>query len=153
MSRQVARRANRDWFDDFFETPFNTSFVELALPDERFNSKEMRRWMPQTDVSETDKAIKITANLPGMKKEDINIDFDEETRNLKLHGEYTQEKKEDNEKFHSIERHYGKFDRNIRLPRNADVDNIRASVQDGVLYVEVPKQTEQKKKTRMISVQ
>jgi HSP20 family protein len=153
MSRQVARRANRDWLEDFFETPFDTPFMGLALPDERFNSKEMTKWMPQTDVSETDKAIKITASLPGMKKEDINIEFDEETRNLKLHGEYTQEKKEEDEKFHSIERHYGKFDRSIRLPRNVDVDNIKANVQDGVLYVEVPKKTEQKKASRMITVQ
>jgi len=149
----LPRRYN-DLFDEFFETPFRSPLWGLSmLDDERVNRNELSTWMPQTDVSETDKAIKITANLPGMKKDDIKIEFDEDTRSLKLHGEYKQEKKDEGEKFHRVERRYGRFDRSFTLPRNVDADHITANVTDGVLYVEVPKIMEKKKTARAINIQ
>lgn len=147
MSMQLFN--TRNWLDDFMDTPFRL----LMQDDERLNTKDLNRWIPQCDISETNDKVKITANLPGMKKEDIKIDFDDESRMLNLSGEYKQEKKEDKERFHRIERRYGNFYRSIQLPNNVDADHISANVKDGVLYVEVPKVQEKKKTGRMISIQ
>lgn len=158
MSMMLSRR-NRplDFFDDFFSTdilPFDRSLtMPLLMGDDRVRTSELTRWMPQVDISETDDKVKILANVPGMKKEDIKLEVDEENRSLRMWGEYSQEKKDEGETFHRVERHYGKFDRTMRLPRNVDLNNINANVKEGVLCIEVPKMQQQRKTGRAIPIQ
>jgi HSP20 family protein len=147
MSRSLARSSREDPWDTWFGRPW----LMFHEDDDRLKESSIRTWAPSTDVSETDTKIKIVANLPGMKKEDVKLELDEDTRTLRIFGEHKQEKREDNERFHSVERQFGKFERTIRLPQNADLDNINAKVEHGVLNVEIPK-VEPKSKTRAVNV-
>lgn len=142
-------------FDRDMWRPFDLGLSLLNDDRVKGMERELAAWMPATDVSETEDRIKISASLPGLKKDDVKIEFDEQSRRLKLHGEYKQEQKEDSEKFHRVERRYGKFDRSFTLPQNCDPNNIKAKMENGVLNVEVPKirQQEEKKTGRMINIQ
>jgi HSP20 family protein len=75
-------------------------------------------WKPNVDVKETDKCIHVHAELPGVKKEDISIDVSEGC--LTLSGEKKECKKEDSERYHRVERSYGKFTRQFTLPEGND---------------------------------
>ncbi|MFK5927537.1 MAG: Hsp20/alpha crystallin family protein [Desulfuromusa sp.] len=99
-------------------------------------------WAPRADISETDDEFCITAEVPGIKREDVKIDIDDHV--LSIRGENKQEKEEKGKKFHRIERYYGSFNRSFSLPQNVNEDNIEAVFKDGVLTLTIPK-TEVKK--------
>ena len=109
--------------------------------------------LPHTDISESATEIKVTANVPGMKKEDVKIDLDEEHRTLTISGEFQQENKEDTEVYHRVERHSGKFQRSVALPAEADLEKIKASLNDGVLRVSIPKKGTQEKEKKSIQIE
>eukprot|EP00698_Gefionella_okellyi_P023859 TRINITY_DN826_c0_g1_i1.p1 TRINITY_DN826_c0_g1~~TRINITY_DN826_c0_g1_i1.p1 ORF type:complete len:164 (+),score=33.94 TRINITY_DN826_c0_g1_i1:93-584(+) len=92
---------------------------------------------PSVDVKESDAAVTVQAELPGLKKEDIHINV--ENNVLTISGERSQEKVEDNERVHRVERSYGSFKRSFALPKHVQDDQIKASYNDGVLSVEIPK--------------
>ena len=112
---------------------------------------DIQTFKPPTDISETDKTIIIRSNLPGIKKKDIKIDLDDLNRVLTFYGARS-DKRDDNEVYHRVDRSYGKFSRSIELPKNADFDNIRANMEDGVLNISIPKKKKQTK-TRAINIQ
>ncbi|CAN0045489.1 unnamed protein product [Sphacelaria rigidula] len=97
------------------------------------------------DAQETDTGFEVVTDLPGMRKEDITVDVDNDTNVLTVSGERKQEReeKEDGEdgqrKFHYFERSYGKASRSIRLPQHADVSKGSADYSDGVLRLTFPK--------------
>jgi HSP20 family protein len=99
---------------------------------------------PLVDVKDSDSAITVHAELPGLRKEDINIHVENNT--LHISGERSQEKKEENERWHRVERSFGSFRRSFRLPEGVKEDEIKASCKDGVLEVVVPKKPASKKK-------
>eukprot|EP01027_Heterolobosea_sp_BB2_P027572 GEZU01043041.1.p2 GENE.GEZU01043041.1~~GEZU01043041.1.p2 ORF type:complete len:177 (-),score=88.96 GEZU01043041.1:82-612(-) len=94
-------------------------------------------FIPRMDYTETDKEYLVKCELPGLSKNDVKIDLDNDL--LTISGEKKEEKKEENERIHRLERTYGKFNRSVRLPKNIDVDNIQANFENGVLCVCVPK--------------
>jgi HSP20 family protein len=96
------------------------------------------------DIYETDDAIVIKADLPGVTKEGISIDVKD--RVLTIRGERSDEKEVKEEKFYRKERVYGKFQRAFNLPDTVDAETIDASFKDGVLKVEVPKPEQAKPK-------
>ena len=107
----------------------------------------MMRWTPLCDIKETDKCFCVKAELPGMKKEDLNIEMNDNM--LTISGERASEKKEDTEQWHCIERCYGKFSRSIKLPKNVDEKNIQAKFENGMLELTVPKTPEKPKSTKI----
>jgi HSP20 family protein len=102
------------------------------------------------DVSETDKEIRITAELPGVTEQDIDVSLDDDV--LTIRGEKKFERRNDKENFHFVERSYGTFQRSLRLPNSVDPEQVQASFENGVLTVTVPK-TEQRQRSRRIQVQ
>ena len=76
----------------------------------------------------------------------------EDDRVLKISGERKKEEEQNNDKWHRIERSYGKFLRHFRLPENTKVDEVNASIENGVLTVTVPKQTQPKPEVRAIEI-
>jgi len=96
-------------------------------------------WAPRCDVVESDKEIRISAEFPGVPKEDIHIAVDETTHMLKLDAQLHRETKQDGETWHKTERRYGYFRRAFQLPRGVQADDIKASVENGVLTVTIPK--------------
>ncbi|XP_022957037.1 17.8 kDa class I heat shock protein-like isoform X2 [Cucurbita moschata] len=103
------------------------------------------------DWKETPEAHIFKADLPGMKKEEVKVEV-EEGRVLQISGERSKEKEEKNDKWHRVERSSGKFMRRFRLPENAKVDEVKASIENGVLTVRVPKTKEKKPEIRSIEI-
>ena len=93
---------------------------------------------PETDVMETEKEIRVITEMPGLTRDNIEIDV--ENNVLTIRGEKREERTEGEQgKFHLAERRYGTFARSFVLPRDVDAESIGASFQDGVLTVTVPK--------------
>jgi HSP20 family protein len=111
-----------------------------------------RAWpRSQRDVSETDGEYLIKAELPEVRKEDVSITVQDGV--LTLAGERKQEKREDQEKVHRVERYYGAFARRFALPENADEQGIKAESRDGVIVIHIPKQRVIEPQPRQIQVQ
>jgi HSP20 family protein len=108
-------------------------------------------WSPSSDISETDKEYVIRAELPAVKKEDVQVTFEDGMITIK--GERKQQKEDKNEKYHRIESFYGTFERTFSLPDNVDSDGIRCESKDGILTVHIPKTQNVKQKAKQISVQ
>ena len=108
-------------------------------------------WFPVVDIKENDGAIMVHAELPGLKKEDINISVDKGVLNISGKREF--EKKEENDKWHRVERSYGSFHRSFRLPENVKESDIAAVCNDGVLTVTIPKDKKPEPSVRRITIQ
>lgn len=111
----------------------------------------LQLWAPRMDVSQTPSALKVTAELPGMRKEDINITV--QGGMLVLSGETKHEKKEENERYHRIERSYGKFSRTVPLPKDAEPNKIKACFNNGLLELEVPLPEQKQAQSQRIPIQ
>ena len=120
-----------------FEAPFfRTGWVE----DEASTAD----WNPSVDIYEDGDKIVIKAELPGIDKKDIAIDFKDNVLTLKGERSHDNEVKEDN--YYRRERAFGKFHRAFRLSTDINADKIEADFKDGVLKVDIPKPEEAKPK-------
>ncbi|KAK3183703.1 hypothetical protein Dsin_030989 [Dipteronia sinensis] len=113
-----------------------------------------------TDWKETPEAHLFTADLPGLRKEDVKVEVVEEagSRLLQISGDRNNNmEKEDgdqnHEKWHRVERCHGKFLRRFRLPENANTDQVKASMENGVLVVTIPKQQVKKPEKKVIEIE
>ena len=122
-------------------------FARFAGTDEDLVSGT---WAPPVDVAETQEKILVRAEVPGMRQQDIQIEF--ENGLLTIRGERKLEKSE-GVTWHRVERIYGSFSRSFTLPRTVDPERITASYREGVLEIEVPKREEAKPKQIRIAVQ
>ena len=94
-------------------------------------------WMPPVDIQETEEGYRLTAELPGLTRDDINITL--ENNVLRLAGERKFEKDVKKESYHRIERAYGNFQRSFSLPHQVNPEKVEAAFKDGVLTIAVPK--------------
>lgn len=107
-------------------------------------------WKPSVDISETQDEFVVTADLPGINREDLNVTVAD--GRLTLRGERRQAPTEPEGSVHRVERVYGTFTRAFDLPTAVNADNIAASYRDGVLSVSVPKAEEAKPKQIEVKV-
>lgn len=136
------RRGVDALFDDFF-----SGFALHPFRWDPFGLEPFRRagrslapfgeMSPHVDVSETDKAYTVTAELPGLGEDDIEVTLSE--GRLTISGEKREEKEEKERDFHLTERRYGSFRRTLRLPESLDADKVSARFDKGVLRIELPK--------------
>ncbi|KAK8561714.1 hypothetical protein V6N13_149126 [Hibiscus sabdariffa] len=106
---------------------------------------------PRIDWKETPKAHVIQADLPGIRKEQVKVEI-HEGRVLQLSGERNVDKEEKNETWHRVERGHGKFLRRLRLPENAKADEVKATMENGVLTLTIPKVEEKKPEVKSIEI-
>ena len=110
-----------------------------------WNEGFTRNWMPAVDIYENDAhELVLKAELPDMKREDIQITF--ESGILTLKGERRFESDVKRENYQRLERHYGAFSRSFTLPATVDAAHITAAYKDGVLTVKLPQREEAKPK-------
>ena len=110
----------------------------------------MSSFTPHVDACETQNGYEIEVALPGIRKEDISIDFQE--GRLTISGERRFEKQEgDGRRYQMLETQYGSFTRSFFLPDNVNPDKIKAKLENGILMVSVPKD-EQKTRKRQINI-
>ncbi|EEF57448.1 Hsp20/alpha crystallin family protein [Pedosphaera parvula] len=118
-----------------FEDPFS-----LIAPSTSF----FEGWEPNIDIYEDKEKITVNAELPGMKKEDINVSL--EGRALTISGERKEEQEHKEGDNYRAERFFGRFQRSITLPSAVNAEKINANYKDGVLTIELPKSEEAKAK-------
>ena len=94
-------------------------------------------WTPRVNVEEKEEAFEITAELPGMKKDDLDIEVQDDVLTIKGEKKFEKDEKEAN--YHICERSYGTFQRSFTLPENVKTDDIEAEYKDGILKLVLPK--------------
>jgi HSP20 family protein len=144
--------SNYDPFEEIrdIQKRFNHLFGEINNGLGKNGKEERSFWRPRVDVRETEIEFLIHADLPGLDKEQVNIELDNGT--LTITGERNFEKKEENEQYHRIERGYGRFMRTFSVPENLDPATISAKFEKGVLEVSVPKPAEKKNPVTKIPI-
>ena len=108
------------------------------------------KMMPRMDVSETEKEIEITADLPGVDESDVEIKLSNDMLTIK--GEKKSEVEKSEKDFHLVERSYGLFERTTRLPCEVEADKVRAVFKQGVLKITLPKSHSAKANERKIEI-
>jgi len=113
------------------------------------------RWRPRFNISETDRHLIISAEIPGVDKKDVSVDLSQDGRFLTIRGEKKEEKKDEEQFFHRTERRYGSFARTLRLPEGFDKekkDAIHARFDNGVLEVRINKPAGVRQETKRIEI-
>ena len=123
----------------FFPVHFDAFFNELAKSNTFVNQK------PAVNVSETDDQFKLEIAVPGLKKEDIKLNIEDET--LVISASKEEETTETKDKYTRREFNFSKFERRFQLNETVDVENIQANFADGILNIVLPKVAEEKKDT------
>jgi len=114
---------------------FETALVRTEFDDGA--KAGVDAWTPQCDVFESDSALEIQLELPGLTQTQIDVRIDGD--DLLVRGERTMERARAGERFHRVERSYGRFSRRIHLPSTVDREGVDASYRLGVLVVRLPK--------------
>ena len=107
-------------------------------------------WSPAVDIAEEESCFKITADLPDVKKEDVNVTV--ENGVLTLSGERKQEKEEKSKRFHRVERSWGRYQRSFALPPGANPEQVSAQFKNGVLAITIGKTDEAKEQRRKVEI-
>lgn len=132
-------------FKDLFQQRF---FAPSWMP--RIEFPDFTDVATSVDMFEEGDALVIKAEIPGMKKEEISIDFNGDA--VTISGEKKTEEKTERKDYYRLERSFGSFSRKLHLPLEIQVEKATAAFKDGVLEIRMPKSDAAKKKTRKISV-
>lgn len=142
FSREANDLENR--ITKFMREPLSTFFTP-DLPN-FFMPQTFIGWAPPVEISETQTEFMVKAELPGMLKKDLSIEYEKGL--LTISGEKFEEKKEgDNRRYHLVERNFGSFNRSFTFPEFVDPEKISAEFKDGILMIHLPK-TEEAMKPR-----
>jgi HSP20 family protein len=101
------------------------------------STQTLRRWMPAMDLVESGDHYVLTADLPGLSSDDVNIDVQD--RVLTISGERKSKSETTKDGFRRVERAYGSFKRSVTLPEGVDAEAVEATFENGVLEVSIPK--------------
>ncbi|MBW2590258.1 MAG: Hsp20/alpha crystallin family protein [Deltaproteobacteria bacterium] len=127
---------------------FDESF---SRTDDLDDDISMSAWKPLVDIYETDEAIILKAELPGIKKDDVSVEVKDNVLTLK--GVRTEEKEIKEKNYYRKERAFGTFSRAFNLQHRIQPDKIKARFKDGVLKIEIPKPEEEKPKQITVKVE
>jgi len=133
------------WFEDFFRRPFGTSWWP------RLRRPELEEFSPSIDIFTENDDVVVKAELPGMKKDDIDVSITDHT--MRISGEKKREEKIEKKDYYWEESSYGSFVRSFQLPAEVETDKASAKFKDGVLEIKIPKTEEAKKKEKKVAVE
>ena len=124
---------------------FNSAFGELGRPSDLFGM-----WTPALDLYEGKDELVVRAELPGMKKDDIEISLHDGV--LSISGERKEEALSEEGESHRSERFFGRFQRTLELPKPVKAEEVKAGDKDGILTITLPKTEEAKPKQIAVNV-
>ena len=145
----MAIQKYQDSFADMMPQSFST-MLDRFFQDSVAGRGRVSAFSPQVDAYETEKGYQIEVALPGLKREDIKVDFHQ--GRLTISGERQFRNEKNDRRYHIVESSYGSFQRSFQLPDTVEPRQIQANFEDGVLRVMVPKD-EQKTMRHQIQVQ
>ena len=123
---------------------------ERMIDDNFFVNYDNNNWTPSVDINESSDTFIIKADLPGIKKSDIEVRIEENA--LILNAEWRIDKKNVNEKYHFSERRSGTFSRSFKLPKSVKEEKITADFDNGVLSIIIPKAEDAITRNRLVKV-
>ncbi|KAB8028144.1 Hsp20/alpha crystallin family protein [Fluviispira multicolorata] len=149
---QITNRPENDLFYSLqtdVNRLFNSFFNDFGIDSTQQQSKGI--WAPRIDMKENANSYIISADLPGIRKEDININIHDNILTIK--GERRSETHNENDKHHVKERYYGQFERSFSLPqRHIDKEKVSAEMKNGELTVTLTKLPDAQKEVRKIEI-
>ncbi|UCG77672.1 MAG: Hsp20/alpha crystallin family protein [Nitrospirota bacterium] len=135
------------WFEDMWKRPLSMLRAPF-WPDMKFEGYDIS---PSIDIYETDKELVVKADLPGLEKDDIQVDITADL--LTISGEKKKEEKVEKEDYYRYERSFGSFRRRFELPSHVDTEKVTASFKNGVLELKIPRSKEAEKKHKKITIE
>ncbi|MCG6974788.1 MAG: Hsp20/alpha crystallin family protein [Acidiferrobacterales bacterium] len=145
---RAPRSRRRGWLDDDFEQMFEGFFRPMRILEENNGGHDL---IPSVDVSENDDHFTVHAEIPGVKKEDIHVTYENGVLTVSAETKSKTEEKE-GERVIRQERRYGKYMRSLRLGADIDESKIKANYKDGVVEINLPKAEEVKPKRISVDV-
>lgn len=130
-------------FDNFFSGGFD------LFPWAHWE-RGLQAYNPRVDITDDAKALRVTAELPGMEEKDIEVTLTRDALTIK--GQKNQEEEDKGRNYYRMERSYGAFERTVPLPTNIDPQHVQAAFKKGVLTVTIPKTGEARRDVQRIQV-
>lgn len=133
------------WFEDVFRRPFSL----MGFPRLKFPATE--ELSPSVDIFEEKNDVVVKAELPGIKKEDIDVTLTDDT--ISIAGEKKKEHEVSKKNYHRWECSYGSFSRTFTLPAEVQTDKVKTQFKDGILEIRIPKTEESIKKEKKVKIE
>lgn len=154
-NRMPVRRGELEPFHDFqrqMNRLFDDFLGDFPLARRWSASEDLSAsFSPRVDVSETDKEVTVSAELPGMDEKDISVEMDDAA--LTIRGERKEDKEEKGKNWHSREQSYGAFHRIVPMPASVDGGRATAKFKKGLLTITVPKREEAQARRKTIAIE
>jgi HSP20 family protein len=147
MRREPSMVSPFDEMERLFETYMGRPFLSPFLR----RPPMMQELAPNVDVFEENDHVVVRAEMPGIKKDQIEVNLTADT--ITLSGEKKQEEKVEKKDYFRMESSYGTFARTIRLPCEVETEKAEAKYQDGILEIRVPKTTAARERVRKLTIQ
>jgi HSP20 family protein len=141
----ITRYRDRNWLSPWSDFDEMANRLNRVFAGRELGEGESATWLPAVNVEETPEQLVLTAELPGLRKEDVEIEIENNVLTIRGRKEETREEKTER-RYHVWERRYGAFQRSFSLPRTISADRIAANFENGVLHVRMPKAPEAKGK-------
>lgn len=145
MARSLITRDPFGNWDPFRELADIRSRFDRLLGSENGEGSDLAPASISLDIVEEDNQYRITAQVPGLRPEDLDIRVENDV--LTIRGEHREEHEEQEKNYLRRELRYGSMQRSLRLPPNADTEHIDANVEDGMLTLDIPKRQEARPKS------
>lgn len=133
-----------DEINSILKRSFDSVFPEYVL------EQEVKGLSLPVDIKEFDNDYKVKVEMPGIKKEDVDIEINKNY--LTITAEKNQENEEKNKKYHKTEFRYGKYTRTVYFPHEINVNESHASVDNGILHLDLPKLRKESEETKKLEV-
>jgi HSP20 family protein len=136
-------------FEDFFGRRFGPWWPGARWPEIRWPAE--MEVSPSVDIFEDKDEVVVKAEIPGMVKEDVDVNIAENT--LTISGEKKKEEKVEKKDYYCLERSYGSFSRSFHLPSDVQTEKAKATFKNGILEIRLPKTEEAKKKEIKVKIE
>jgi HSP20 family protein len=132
-------------FDEMFKRPF------FSLLSPRLSGEEAETLYLPVDIFEDGESVVVKAEMPGIKKEDLNVQLTPDT--ITISGKKSSEERAERKDYYRVERSWGSFSRTCHLPSEILTDKARATFKDGVLEVRIPKSEQAAQRSRKLNIE